>query len=448
MKHLQTLAWILDVADTGSVRQAARHLDLTPSSLTRKIQDFEEELGTRLFDRTTQGLRLSPAGSLFVQHARGQFADLDRVREAIAELSDLRRGHVSLACSQAFVDTVIPDAVGAFRAQCPDVSFAVRVRDHAQATAALIAYEVELALILQPPPLPDLQVLLTSEQPVCAIMDGQHPLAGMGPVRLRTCLGFPVAMPDRSLSVRHSLDAAILRSGCVVNAAVEASSIEFLRNYVRRESLVSFQVSVGIPADHAGLCVRPIDRQDLPPMLVVLAQLQGRTLSVAAARFADQVRHSLDQNDGMPHRMTASHGRARPARTLDRVDAERAVPRAAARSPAPDRPPLDQHAADLLARAEDYMRTHAGRPIRMEQVAASAECSVRMLNAAYHRFRGTTPVSVLRTIRLENARAELMRSEAPVAVVAARHGFTNASRFARAYREQFGEGPSETGARR
>ncbi len=106
-------------------------------------------------------------------------------------------------------------------------------------------------------------------------------------------------------------------------------------------------------------------------------------------------------------------------------------------------------APGVLTRAEDYMRAHAGQAIRMEQVAVAAGCSLRALNAAYRRFRDTTPLSALRAVRLANARAELMRDgEALIGEVAARHGFSNFGRFASAYSQVFGELPSETVARR
>lgn len=296
MKYPDALAYITDIARTGSIRKTAERLGFTPSSLTRKIKEFERELGTPLFERLRHGMRLNAAGAVFVQHARNQVAELDRMRAQIADLSGQRRGHVALVCSQAFVDHVVPDEVAAYRARFPEVSFSVEVRDHAQATAALVAYDAELALILQPPPMPALQTLFTSEHPVCAIMDARHKLAGEGPVRLRACLDYPVAMPNRTLAVRQTLDAALLRAGLAAAAVVESGSIELLRNYVRRESVVSFQVSMGLPAERNGLVVRELDRRDVPPLTVALSRLRDRPLSVLATTFVEQLSGSFRQH--------------------------------------------------------------------------------------------------------------------------------------------------------
>lgn len=106
-------------------------------------------------------------------------------------------------------------------------------------------------------------------------------------------------------------------------------------------------------------------------------------------------------------------------------------------------------APGILTRAEEFMRAHAGQPLRMQEVAASAGCSIRTLNGVYERQRGTTPLAALQAIRLANARDELLRGgEAAVGAIAWRHGFSNAGRFAKAYRETFGELPSETTVRR
>ena len=293
MRHTRTLACVAEVARSGSIRRAAERLHITPSALTRQIQDVEYELGTPIFERLATGMRLNAAGELLVRHVRDQLADLDRVRSQIADLSGVRRGHVAIACSQAFVTRVIPEEVEAYRARFPLVGFTVQVRDHAQAVAALIGFEADLALVLEPPPAAELQVLHACDQPLCAMLRADHPLAaGSGPVRLRDCLAHALALPDRSLAIRHHLERALGRRGVPIEAAVESGSLEFLRNLVRREGLVSLQVPSGIP-DDPDLVARIIDPRDLEPMAMILGQMRGRSLSVAAAKFADGLIHGL-----------------------------------------------------------------------------------------------------------------------------------------------------------
>jgi len=295
VRHQRILTYVAEVARAGSIRRAAERLNITPSALTRQIQDVEYELGTPIFERLPQGMRLNAAGELLARHIRDQAADLDRVRSQIADLSGVRRGHVALACSQAFVTQTVPEEVEAYRARYPQVGFTVQVRDHAQAVAALTAFEADLALVLEPPPSADLHPLYSGHQPLCALMRAGHPLAAVdGPVRLRECLTHALALPDRSLAIRHHIEQALARRGVGLRPAVESGSLEFLRNLVLREDLVSLQIPSGIPDDPC-LRSRPIDARDLTPMTVYLAQLRGRLLSVAAAKFADQLAARLNR---------------------------------------------------------------------------------------------------------------------------------------------------------
>ena len=112
---------------------------------------------------------------------------------------------------------------------------------------------------------------------------------------------------------------------------------------------------------------------------------------------------------------------------------ERLVPRPGAPAPV------------FLHRAEDFMQAHADQPIRMQDVAAAAGCSVRTLGNVYLRFRDTTPLAALHSIRLHRLRDALLSGEdVPLATLARRYGFTNAGRLGKAYRERFRERPSET----
>lgn len=294
MKHLRTFECILDVAKSGSIRKSAERLALTPSALTRKIQDFEQEMGVELFERLPHGMRLNPAGELVVRHIRDQLSDFERIRTQIADLSGVRRGHVSVACSQAFAHEFLPTQIAAYRAAHPLVSFSLIVRDYANLTPVLTSFEADLAVALQPPPAPEFQTLLALDEPVCAVFAADHPLAEKpGPVRLRDCLRWPVIMPDRTLAVRRLFDAARMRLSLPVQVALETGSFEAMRGYAMQEHVVSFQIRPGIPLRDSRLAARDIDQRDMAPAQIVVGQLRGRTLPVAAAKFVEQVLRSM-----------------------------------------------------------------------------------------------------------------------------------------------------------
>jgi DNA-binding transcriptional LysR family regulator len=294
-RHLTPLAYVDVIARAGSIRKAAETLSITSTALNRRVLALEEELGVPIFERLPRGVRLSTAGELLIAHVRAQISDYEKLKSQIADLSGERRGNVAIACSQALLPYFLPDQIARYRAAHPAVTFQVSLRDRARAEQALVDLSSDIALVFEPVRLREIQVLITVRQPLHAVMAADHPLAGRDVLRLRDCAAFPVGLPAPEYGVRHLIDMALMRSSVSLPVAVESDSFEFLRRYPRHEQLVSFQIPVGLPGKpDEGIVTRPVDRRDVPEGLLYLCQLRGRTLPVAAAKFAAQIEAELE----------------------------------------------------------------------------------------------------------------------------------------------------------
>jgi DNA-binding transcriptional LysR family regulator len=296
MRHLQTLRLIQDVARVGSIRKAAEDLNITSSALNRRIQRFEEEFGSQIFERLPRGVRLNPAGELLMHHIRVQLSDLDRIRSQVADLSGERRGHVSIACSQAVNPIFLPNQIARYRSEHPGVTFSVRVRDRAAAERELGTYSSDLALVFEPIYLVDFEVIKAIPQPICAVMAADHPLATKADLRLHDCLDVPHVVPSEDYGVRHLLDQATRGRSRHLKPVVEADSFEMMRQYVLYDRTVSFQIPIGLsPTIDPRLTFRELPERDIRPGLLLLGQMRGRTLPVASAKFALQIAAALEE---------------------------------------------------------------------------------------------------------------------------------------------------------
>jgi AraC-like DNA-binding protein len=99
-----------------------------------------------------------------------------------------------------------------------------------------------------------------------------------------------------------------------------------------------------------------------------------------------------------------------------------------------------------LAQLEDWIRANLREPITLETLAAIAGVSRRALQANFRRQRGRTPMEQVRILRLEEVRRQiqLRGPDASVTEIALELGFFHLGHFARAYRQHFGERPSDT----
>jgi AraC-like DNA-binding protein len=102
---------------------------------------------------------------------------------------------------------------------------------------------------------------------------------------------------------------------------------------------------------------------------------------------------------------------------------------------------------ERLLRAVEFVHSHAHLPIGTPEIAAAADLSARGVQQSFKRHLDTTPGEFLRGVRLEHVRSDLRRSDSgvtTVAEIARSWGFGHLGRFSAAYRQRFGEFPSET----
>ena len=287
LRHMRVWQYVEEVARAGSMRKAAERLNVTASAIQRRIQDVEDDLGAKIFERAARGVRVTPTGELFLSWLRSQSADLERVQSQIDDLAGLRRGRVKIACSQGLVHSFLPKATATFQRRFPLVAVQVGVFPHAGAISALVNLEADLALVFRPGALKELYQFASVPQSVVAIMRASHPLARHAAVSLRDCARYPVAILDRSFGSRQIVD----RASPAFNVVLESNSTEMLRNFVRNNDAITFQIEIGAPAkrEGSGLTVCRIKDSRVERGPVVLGKLKGRTLPIAAAAFADHI---------------------------------------------------------------------------------------------------------------------------------------------------------------
>ena len=90
--HSPAIQYFHAVRRTGSIRAAARLLNVASSAVSRQILKLEQEVGSPLFERTARGLTLTTVGEMLARHVMNVLQDLDRFRSDVASLSGAWHG--------------------------------------------------------------------------------------------------------------------------------------------------------------------------------------------------------------------------------------------------------------------------------------------------------------------------------------------------------------------
>ena len=115
-------------------------------------------------------------------------------------------------------------------------------------------------------------------------------------LRLSHCVEYPLALHDSSFSVGQILEAHAYSSRLSLRPAMKSNSFIMLQNYILSSNAVGFEIEIGLAEDDEyGLVKKPIVLNNVSKISVQLIQLRGRTLPVAAAKFAQQIGAAFDQ---------------------------------------------------------------------------------------------------------------------------------------------------------
>src|SRR5215470_6338516 len=192
---LSDLRIFLAVVREGGITRAAERLNRVQSNVTTRIRQLEEDLDARLFIREGKRLHLAPAGQALLGFAERLLALAD---EARASLRDTKpRGVFRLGAMESTAAVRLPAALGEYHRRHPDVTLELRTGNPPTLGAAILAGELDAALVAEPiADAPFDKVFVIEEEPVIVSAAGQPPPGRKG-VYPRTMIAFEHGCPHR-----------------------------------------------------------------------------------------------------------------------------------------------------------------------------------------------------------------------------------------------------------
>lgn len=145
--NIDALELFVEVSLLGSFAAAARKLHIDPSSVSRSIALLEEQLGLRLFQRTTRQLVLTEAGELYLKRIGPLLSEFECALDEAHKVSKGPSGNLRMTASVAFGQVCILPHIPEFRLLYPDIKLELQLTD---SVVDLISSAVDLACRLAP----------------------------------------------------------------------------------------------------------------------------------------------------------------------------------------------------------------------------------------------------------------------------------------------------------
>ena len=208
---LRQLRTFVTVAEQGTVSRASAALRVAQPALSRQIQDLENELGIKLFDRIRRRLILTTEGKLLLSDCRGTLNAVSSIREKAQMLRRPDAGVLSVAATPQTIDGVLSGFLARYAKERPNVHVTLIEAVGAELMAVLHRGEAHLLITTA-------GAIETSDQPVDTIwlpslefIAASSPDAKLGHssrMDIRGLGSHPLLLPNRSFAVRQAFDAA------------------------------------------------------------------------------------------------------------------------------------------------------------------------------------------------------------------------------------------------
>jgi DNA-binding transcriptional LysR family regulator len=195
------------VAKQRSFTRAAEALFMTQPAVTFQIRQLEEQYRTRLFERRTGDVALTPAGELVFSYAERILALNDELDTRLAELSGEVSGQLLIGASTTIGETLLPQLLGEFDAKYPRVRTRLIVGNSEMVASRVAERTLDIGAVDVESALPGLVSTVCGEDELRVICAPDHPLAKSSRVSPRILVGYEYISREPGSGTRECIEA-------------------------------------------------------------------------------------------------------------------------------------------------------------------------------------------------------------------------------------------------
>lgn len=210
---LERLRIFVAVAERQHVTAAARALNLTQSAVSNAIAALEAEHDVHLFDRVGRGVVLNATGQAFLPEARAVLARAAAAEAALADLSALRRGRLTIFASQTIASAWLPRRLAAFHAAHPGVELDVAIGNTREVAEGVLSGAAELGLVEGEIDQTLLDQTVVGSDRLAVLVTPDHPWAGLRRLEAQTLTTQAWVLREAGSGTRSTLETALRNAG-------------------------------------------------------------------------------------------------------------------------------------------------------------------------------------------------------------------------------------------
>jgi DNA-binding transcriptional LysR family regulator len=282
---LTLLRSFLAVVEHGGVTEAASHLGVSQSALSRRLSQLREEMGVDLLERAGRGVVLTELGKLAWAEANSLVSRYDSLKKRLVDHLHLQAGMVRIGGGATAVGFLLPQRIASFRRQHPKVSFQLKEAGSRDTEDAVLRGDLELGVVTLPVRSGELTVRPWVRDRIVLVAGGEHPWAHKRKVLASNLDGQTIVGFEAGTAVRRLIDGALRHVNVQVNVAMELRSVGAILQMMEATQSLAFVSELAVGKGRSAINVTGLDivRE------LALVWRTGRSLSPASERFSEHL---------------------------------------------------------------------------------------------------------------------------------------------------------------
>ncbi|MDP9474944.1 MAG: LysR family transcriptional regulator [Actinomycetota bacterium] len=269
------LECFLAVARLGNLSRAAEEMFLTQPTLTARLKALEEEVGDRLFVRTSRGMRLTDAGRELVPYAERALGSFEEGKRRLEELRGASGGRLLIGASPGVGTYALPGLLERFAAAYPRVSVSVRTGHSEEILEMTLKEEVQLGLT-RAMRHPEIESLRLYDDELVLVVDPGHRFTRKGSAELAEIGEEQIIFFDHDSSYFEQTHALFRNAGFRELRTMEVDNIEAAKRMVEHRLGVAFLPRTAIVRSVAAGNLVLIPVSENPEMTRTIVALKRR----------------------------------------------------------------------------------------------------------------------------------------------------------------------------
>jgi LysR family transcriptional regulator, hca operon transcriptional activator len=257
------LRYFIAVAEAGNMTVAAeQRLHTAQPSLSRQIRDLETELGVTLLIRGARGIELTPAGKVFLDHARMVFLQVEAAAEAARRAAEPPKTSFTIGFLSGYEVDWLPPVMSILREELPDIEVVIKSQESPNLAAALIRGRIDVAFLRPEKQAAGLVYRLLRKDPLIVVMPADHRLAAQESVSPNDIVG-------ETLIGVPAWNAPQLRA--VTERYAAQTGIDLTPDH----EMLNMSMGFSLVASTGGVALMPLYARNLMPNSVVCRPIRG-----------------------------------------------------------------------------------------------------------------------------------------------------------------------------